>query len=339
MKYLKYIIPTVLALGVSVAFAAPPGTNYLLYWTGTIFSSTNSPTVNSMQVSSSTNKVNMLFDSGGNFNMKQTDNSTFLVVDNGGGMEIGQDSGDLTFSSGGDWYLENDDGISIGTLGNNDGLKLNADTYSFVNNNDDTLSLAMDSTGNLLGYHNISAQNFTATSTATSTLAGPINGQEGYVQHCTTIVSAGYNGTSATSTTVTSGGNPANHRVALNTVLSDPDGMANVVSSLITVPAWANNVQVSGHIDYPSQTSSTDAIAAVHLFRSNGSTNEAFYHVETYYASSSNSVNIKGIYAASPVIPVRARNEYWTLNAFQNTGTTVTIGGDNSDWLSVCFYP
>lgn len=148
---------------------------------------------------------------------------------------------------------------------------------------------------------------------------------------CATITSSG-----GTYTTL-----PINQmtQIIFDTVLSDPDGAADLPHSQIKVPSWAKYVQVRGHVDFTWD--GLAGYASLHLFRNNTSTPEAYYHVRVSYPGSYPPDYVTA-FGSSPIVPVKGANETWQLYGWQSTNAPVEApvrAGGPGAWLEVCFYP
>ena len=152
-------------------------------------------------------------------------------------------------------------------------------------------------------------------------------------------------------------------QIVFDTVFYDTDNAADLANSQIKVPSWANWVMVQGHYSLPDQNSASGQ-ASIHLWRNvmpdgvhasitaaglpyypspvsgNHSTPEAHYHNRCNYlaAATPAALQYQAMVAVTPLIPVLAVNEIWTLYGNQNTGTSQNTVAGTDCWLSVNFY-
>lgn len=166
---------------------------------------------------------------------------------------------------------------------------------------------------------------------------------------------------SSTQTTVTTGTTSLATYVKITldgTPVIDTDDAADTVNSKVVVPSWVNFVRVTGHISFPDQNVAAGH-ASAHLWRNVrgdqyltpagtryyvASTNadkptpEAHYHNRIYYPQLATSSYIS-LLAVTPIIPVLAVNEEWTLYGWQDTGASVITSSGAECWLGVEFFP
>lgn len=127
-------------------------------------------------------------------------------------------------------------------------------------------------------------------------------------------------------------------------VFFDTEDAADRANSQIIVPSWANWVYVAGHITWANQTNG-DGAASCHLFRDDDGGGEAptledlFYHQRIAYPANLGTY-ISQLATTGLWVPVTAKNEKWSVHAWQNTGGSADLVGSGKElWFAMYFKP
>lgn len=155
-------------------------------------------------------------------------------------------------------------------------------------------------------------------------------------QHCTQLT-ASTNVSVPTATGAFSGF----IKVPIDTIVADPDGMADTVNHNINTPTWAHWSRIRGHATFPIQNIG-NGFASVHLF-TNDSPTQIHYHVREFYPANPSALSpYLSLLAESSLMSVLPSLSTYQLYVWQDTGGTVSlfdnVGGAEA-WLEVCFYP